>query len=85
MFFSKPGTEKTKDQADVVCTNVLEAHPRLSQEEDRPSGMDVVFLVIQSDVCGARLDQQDLVLLEMLMPGNYTSGWNLLGAKHKMF
>jgi hypothetical protein len=47
--------------------------------------MDVIFLVVQSNVCGACLDQEDLVLLEMLVPRNFTSGWNLLGAKHKMF
>src|SRR6266852_6512787 len=47
--------------------------------------MHVVFLVVQSDVCGARLDEQDLILLEMLMPGNHASGWNVFGTKHKVF
>jgi hypothetical protein len=47
--------------------------------------MYIVFLGAQSDVCGARLDQQDLVLLKMLMSRNLASGWNVFGAKHKVF
>ncbi len=47
--------------------------------------MHVVFLVVQSNVCSARLDQQDLVLLQMLMFRNHASGRNLFGAQHKVF
>src|ERR1700682_3507099 len=50
------GGGEDKDQADTVRTDVLEAHPSLSRKKDRASGMHVVFLVIQSDMCGARLD-----------------------------
>ena len=32
-----------------------------------------------------RLNEQDLILLKMLMPRNYTSGWYLFGTKHKVF
>ncbi len=79
------GGGEDKDQADAVCPNILEAYPGLSRKEDRASGMHVVFLGVQSDVCGACLDQQDLVLLKMLMSRNLASGWNVFGAKHKMF
>jgi putative transposase len=39
------GGGEDKDQADAACTDVLEAYPGLSREEDRASGMHVVFLV----------------------------------------
>ena len=62
---------------DVVRTDVFEAYPSLSGKENRTSDMDVVFLVVQSDVCGACLDQQDLILLKMLIPGNHASRGNV--------
>lgn len=54
LFETRRGEDK--DQADAVCTDVLESHPGLSRKKDRASGMHVVFLVIQNDMCGARLD-----------------------------
>ena len=47
--------------------------------------MNVEFLIVQCNVRGARLNQQDLVLLEMLMPRNDPAWRNLLGAEYKMF
>ena len=84
VFFETGGGED-KHQADAVFPDVFEAYPRLSGKENHTSGMDVVFFVVQSDVCGACLDQQDLILLKMLMPGNHASRGNVFGAKHKMF
>src|SRR3982074_3180927 len=55
------GGGEDKNQADAVFPDVLEAYPGLSREEDRASSVYVVFLVVQSDVCCARLDEQDLV------------------------
>ena len=64
------GGGEDKDQADAVGTDVFEAYPGLSRKENRASGVYIVFPGAQSDVCGARLDQQDLVLLKMLMSRN---------------
>lgn len=43
LFETRGGEDK--DQADAVCTDVLETYPGLSREEDRASGMHGIFLV----------------------------------------
>src|ERR1700736_2825245 len=80
LFETRRGEDE--NEVDVIVTDVFQAYPRLSGEKNRASSMDVIFLAVQSNVCGARLNEQDLVLLKMLMPRNCTSGWNLFGAKH---
>src|SRR5258707_12438404 len=79
------GGGEDKDQADGVGTSVFEAHPGLSREEDRASGMHVVFLIVQRDVCRTSLDHQVLVLLKILMSRNDTAGRDVFRAHHKVF
>ncbi len=47
------GGGKDKDQVDAVGTDVFETYPGLSRKENRASGMYIVFLGAQGDVCGA--------------------------------
>jgi hypothetical protein len=85
MFSSKPGAEKMKTGLMLSVPIFFRLTQGLSRKEDRASGVHVVFLVVQCDVRGARLYQQDLILLQVLVPRNQASGRNVLGAKHEVF
>ena len=78
------GRVEDKDQVDIVLPDILEAHPRLSGKEHSAARRYVIFLVIQRDVLGACLNQENLALAEMPVLGDHPLGRYVLCAKHEM-